>query len=116
MKENLSNLVLQTATSGMPTKVIKNYLVVTRAESLTEAENEIDAIIYKEEKAEAEKLAVDREIAMAQNQANNATQERMTQTTAQAGLEKTAMDNETKLIDTMLKGGQKEKKPLKTPK
>lgn len=53
---------------------------------------------------------------MAQNQANNATQERMTQTTAQAGLEKTAMDNETKLIDTMLKGGQKEKKPLKTPK
>lgn len=116
MKENLSNLVLQTATSGMPTKVIKNYLVVTRAESLTEAENEIDAIIYKEEKAEAEKLAVDREIAMAQNQANNATQERMTQTTAQAGLEKTAMDNETKLLDTMLKGGQKEKKPLKTPK
>jgi len=110
-KNNLANLVIQSATSGAPTKILKNYLVVTRAESLTEAENQIDAIIYKEEKAEAERLAVEQQIAMAQNQANNATQERMTQTTAQAGLEKTAMDNETKLLDTALRNSQKEKTP-----
>lgn len=96
-KENLANLVIQTATSGAPTKILKNYLVVKRAESYTEAENQIDAIIAKEEMAEQAKMQADREMALAQSQMNNQTQQQLADTNAQAGLEKAAMDNETKL-------------------
>lgn len=108
-KQELANLVIQTATSGAPTKILKNYLIVKKAESYTEAENQIDAIIYKEEKAEAERVAADREMAMAQNQMNNQTQMNMTEMNADAGLEKAAMDNQTKLALGMNKNNKTQK-------
>ena len=96
-KQELADLVIKTATAGAPTKILKNYLVVKRAESFTEAANQIDAIIYKEEKAEAERLAQEQQIAMAQNQMNNQTQQEMTNTNADASIEKQAMSDDTKM-------------------
>jgi hypothetical protein len=102
-KEQLNNLLLQTATSGMPLQILKTYLAVKRSESLTEAENKIDAMIYREEKIEAEKLAAEREMAMMQSQQASQTQQYQADVAAEAGLEKAAMDNETKQLSLFAK-------------
>jgi len=96
-KAEITQVVLQTATSQQPTKVLKNYLKMKKEESLTEAINYLEAEIYKEEKQAAEIRAHEEELALITNQNNNATQQQMTETNADAGLEKAAMDNETKL-------------------
>jgi len=96
-KQELANLVIQTATSGAPTKILKNYLVVKKSESYTEAENQIDAIIYKEEKAEADKLAQEREIAMAQSQLASDTQKDIVAEQTSTTMDKAAIDSQTKL-------------------
>jgi hypothetical protein len=111
-KEQLNNLLLQTATSGMPLQILKTYLAVKRSESLTEAENKIDAMIYREEKIEAEKAAAEREMAMMQSQQASQTQQYQADVAAEAGLEKAAMDNETKQLSLFAKmqEGNKPKK------
>jgi hypothetical protein len=111
-KEQLNNLLLQTATSGMPLQILKTYLAVKSSESLTEAENKIDAMIYKQEKMEAEKAAAEREMAMMQSQQASETQQYQADVAANAGLEKAAMDNETKqlsLFSKMQEGGKPKK-------
>lgn len=110
-KSDITQIALQTASSQQPTKVLKNYIKLKQVESLTEAYNYLEAEIFKEEKQAQEQMAQEQELAILQNQANNATQERLAQTNAQAGLEKTAMDNETKLIDIALRNSQKDKTP-----
>jgi hypothetical protein len=105
-KEKINNLLLQVGTSGMPLQILKAYFSVSQAESLTEAENKIDALIYKEEKKEAEKIAAEREMAMIQSQQASDTQRYQADVAANAGLEKAAMENETKQLSLFAKANQ----------
>lgn len=104
-KNQLMNLVMQTATSGAPAKILKNYFIVKNSESLTEAENKIDALIYKEEMAEKQRQEQEMQMAQMQAQQNNAAQMGMAELNAQAGLEKAAMSEETKRLALLNKGG-----------
>ena len=97
-KAELTQLMIQVASSQQPTRVLKNYMALKKTESLTEAYNYLEAEVAKEEMQEAARLEQERQIALAQNQNNNATQEQLAAINANAGLEKAAMDNETKLI------------------
>ena len=110
-KAELQQLIIQSASSGMPLKVIKSFLTVKRSESLTEAENKVDALIYKEEKAEAERMAAEQELALIQSGQANQTQENIAATAAEAGLEKSTMDNETKRLGIMAKMQEQRNKP-----
>jgi hypothetical protein len=112
-KAELQQLIIQSATSGMPLKVLKSFLTIKSSESLTEAENKIDALIYKEEKAEAEKMAAEQELALIQSGQANQTQENIAATAAEAGLEKTSMDNETKRLGIMAKMQEQRAKPTR---
>jgi hypothetical protein len=112
-KAELQQLIIQSATSGMPLKVLKSFLTIKSSESLTEAENKIDALIYKEEKAEAEKMAAEQELALIQSGQANQTQENIAATAAEAGLEKTSMDNETKRLGIMAKMQEQRTKPTR---
>jgi hypothetical protein len=107
-KAELTQLMIQTASSGAPRKVLKDYIALKRIESLTEMQNYLDAEIYKDDKREAERLAAEQEMAMMQNQNNNATQEALVDKQTNASLEKAAMDNQTKL---MLKDSEPKQPP-----
>ena len=96
-KAELSQLMIQIASSNQPIKTMKTYIKLKQTESLTEAYNYLESEMEKEQMQEEARMAQEQEMAMAQNQMNNQTQQQMTETNAQAGLEKQAMADDTKL-------------------
>lgn len=91
-KKEIANLTVQVATSGMPRKIIKDYIKLQKLDTVTEQLNYLEAEIYKDEMKEQQQLMAQQEQAMAQAELQAQTQENIAATQADAGLEGKAMD------------------------
>lgn len=110
-KQELAQLAFQSASSGMPTVIMKNYIKIKQSETLTEAYNYTEQTMFKEQEREDAKMAQEQELAMINNQNNNATQERITDKNIDAGLEKQRMADQTKITTSLIgKQGNKSEK------
>lgn len=96
-KAEITQIALQTASSGGSVRTLKNFIALKKTESLTEAYDYLEAEIVKEEERERIAAEQQQQLAMAQNINNNQTQENITNTNAQAGLMKQQMADEAKL-------------------
>lgn len=97
VKQELAQVALQSASSGMSTKVLKNYIKVKQSETLTEAFNYLESEIYKEQVREDEQIAQQQEMQLQQAelaaQVQNDVIDKQTSTT----LEGKVIDSQTKL-------------------
>lgn len=101
-KAELAQIALQSASSGMPTKVLKNYVKIKQLETLTESFDYLDSEMYKEQAREDAQIAQQQEMAAIQAQEANDAQRDIAAIQANAGLEKQAMSDDAKIEQAML--------------
>jgi len=108
-KEQLAQLAFQSASSGMPTTVLKNFVKIKQLETLTETYNYLDETIYKEQAREDAAIAAQQEQDMAKAELAASTQQNIIAEQTDASLEKAQMDNETKLTAAAMSNREKPK-------
>jgi hypothetical protein len=97
VKQELAQVALQSASSGMSTKVLKNYIKVKQSDTLTEAYNYLEAEIFKEEKREDEQMLAQQEQQMAQAQLAAQTQKDIVANQTNTTMDKAELESDTKL-------------------
>lgn len=96
-KAEITQIALQTASSGGSVRTLKNFIALKRSDSLTEAYDYLEIEIAKEEERERIAIEQQQQLALQQAQMNNQTQENIANSQNLTGLAKQEMANEAKM-------------------
>jgi hypothetical protein len=96
-KAEITQIALQTASSGGSVRTLKNFIALKRSDSLTEAYDYLEIEIAKEEERERIAIEQQQQLALQQTQMNNQMQENIANSQNLTGLAKQEMANEAKM-------------------